>query len=257
MLSALVRTHLKGLPVSDADEEKVTLSYPVILTSSHSLTTDLSFDKIDGDTNLLNLDVDHERTRILRVGVGFSSTSSRQTSAFAATVSRGLGFAGAHVEKTIGRSVFTKMTMAASIDRQIASKVVVRLRAAGQYSAKALASSELFVVGGHQFGRAFPESSAGGDCGYAGSLEVGWSPATLKDGHHIEFYTFADGAGVQSKARYPYPAAETALASTGLGMRLVGRTTNVELTLAKSLVEPYPGTGAGWRLTFGASMNFG
>jgi hemolysin activation/secretion protein len=121
--------------------------------------------------------------------------------------------------------------------------LILRLRAAGQFSGGHLPESEEFAFGGEDFGRAFDYDTLSGDRGLATAGELAyqfgpyhpWSVTTLP-----ELYTFADWGKVWNTDTLLLPATDSA-ASAGIGSRATfgdHDQTIISLELARDLERP-------------------
>jgi hemolysin activation/secretion protein len=173
-------------------------------------------------------------------------------------VSHGLGIFGSDTALTLADPTFTRVNGRIGLDRAIGKHVVLRLAASGQWSDDALPAVERFIVGGADFGRAFPVALLAGDRGEAGSAELAWRP--LKGGRfaNTELYIFGDDAGVRYLERGPFPAASYDLASAGVGVRLAYREkARLDFEAARRVDVPFPGYGKGWQLNVAWRLSLG
>ena len=84
-----------------------------------------------------------------------------------------------------------------------------------------LLSSELFSLGGDQFGRGFDPSEVVGDHGIAGKLELRYSVHQPFDGiQSLMVYGFHDAGYVLQKTPVAGSPAKESLSSFGAGLRL-------------------------------------
>jgi hemolysin activation/secretion protein len=84
-----------------------------------------------------------------------------------------------------------------------------------------LLSSELFSLGGDQFGRGFDPSELVGDHGLAGKLELRYGlRQPVADIAGIMLYGFLDSGHVRQKTPQPGSDAKESLSSHGIGVRL-------------------------------------
>jgi len=120
------------------------------------------------------------------------------------------------------------------------------LRLAGQYANQPLVSAEQFAMGGAETVRGYLESSALGDTGWLGSLELrspNWAGQINPAGataqtawvQDLTVFAFVDAAQVRLSEPLPGQSASDMLMGTGLGLRLTGR---YGLSLALDLARP-------------------
>jgi hemolysin activation/secretion protein len=117
--------------------------------------------------------------------------------------------------------------------------------------------SELFALGGPDFGRAFLAASAQGDSALAGSAEIAFKPSDLNGWlAGLEAFAFADDGSTWYRARPFLLPVDYHLASAGAGARLpAGDKVRLELQAANALDADALGTRTGeWRFLFGVTM---
>ncbi len=124
---------------------------------------------------------------------------------------------------------------------------MVRGKATAQIAGGPLPISELFSLGGADYGRAFLTASALGDHGAAGPLEICFIPRGLPlflAG--LELFAFADEVAAWFEPRGLGPSSEAHLASVGGGIRLpFGANTRLELAATNAIAADAPGARAG------------
>ena len=96
-------------------------------------------------------------------------------------------------------------------------------RAQGQISDQPLISNEQFSAGGLETVRGYLESTAAGDNGLCGTLELRSPSLGTWLGHHIDewrFFVFTDGGYLTLRDALPQQTANFKLASYGVGSRM-------------------------------------
>ncbi|MES2711913.1 MAG: ShlB/FhaC/HecB family hemolysin secretion/activation protein [Pseudomonadota bacterium] len=233
-------------------------AYPVIRTANENLTVTAGLDVLETDQLLTGQIAASEATRVLRAGVSYSlSDGATRAGAISLVVSQGLDVLGARqrLEFFYGDPSFTKASAILAFNQALfGGTLVLRARAAGQYTGERLPSSELFTYGGAQFGRAFSAGSLAGDIGYSGSLALAVPLSFVPEAGPVievlrrsEVYAFIDYGRVQSHTPVPAPRGDRA-ASAGFGTNItVARNLFLTLEAARAIVEPRSVPGEGWR----------
>jgi hemolysin activation/secretion protein len=230
----------------------LTAAMPLIRGYKKNLTITLGLDGVNSDAAAFGSILSSDHTRALRIAAGYSSVSARSALSLGLTGSRGLDFLGAKGTAGFTDLTFTKVNGRVTYDRQIAKRLFVHLRAAGQWSDDKLAGAERFAVGGADFGRAFDSAFLTGDRGFAGSGELAWRPKLKGKLGGSEVYGFADAARLTIVARGLYAKGTYDLASAGGGVRLAyGSRGSLQLEGARVVETPYPGGPQGWRVNIG------
>jgi hemolysin activation/secretion protein len=134
----------------------------------------------------------------------------------------GLDALGARVtDPRLAESDFIKFNGRGSLTQQIAADWLLRLSASAQYGASKLPVSELYTIGGVEFGRAYPSASVLGDSGLAGFAELAWRPQQFPLGFRgSELYGFADAGSTWYGERLGFATQQFDAASAGGGVRL-------------------------------------
>jgi hemolysin activation/secretion protein len=254
-----LETRPRGTPLKGtATIAGLSLAYPVIRGYRQNLSLSLGLDGLNSDAAFVGSLISSDRTRALRLAAGYSDVGPKSVLTGGITLSRGLDLLGARSLAGITDTVFTKANARATWDRQIGQRLVLRLRAAGQYSRDRLAASERFAVGGLEFGRAFDAALLSGDRGVAGSAEVALRPTLPKPLAGSEVYGFVDGARLHVVPRLTQPGMSFALASAGAGVRLAYRDKgSFEIEAARAIDNPYPGYRGHWRINVGWRLSLG
>jgi hemolysin activation/secretion protein len=243
---------------------QLAVSHPLIRGFDENLVLSGDLDGVDSHNAIFGLAPVTEKVRAFRLGASYNRSRPDWALALSANLSQGLDFADAVTPEGGGRPDFTKLVLGASFNYLISAEWVARLRAASQISFNALPATELYALGGPDFGRAFLSDTALGDSALAGSAELAWAPGWLPGPlKGSEIFTFADDGASWYRAR-PFPSLgllllpqDFHLSSAGLGLRLpLFQETKLELEAADALSTNVPGTRAGvWRFLFGLSSS--
>ena len=234
------------------------VSWPMIRSYRTNLTLSGGLDGINSDQAVVADLVSTERTRVLRASAAYSKATPRMVLAASGTLSRGLDSLGARTAiPQIVDLDFTKVNLRASVSRAVGQTVRLSLAASGQWSDDFAPTSELFTLGGSEFGRGFPRALLVGDSGWGARAEAAWRPAALPTPvRGTEVYAFTDGGTAYINGRLSQPDRDTSLASAGLGARIaLGGRLVVEVEGARALKDPRPG-GDDWRMGFAVSGRF-
>jgi hemolysin activation/secretion protein len=147
----------------------------------------------------------------------------------------------------LGSASFATLRWDMSHEQSIGAGLSVRGRFAGQYAQQALVPAEQFGAGGANSVRGYLESSAFGDRGLLGSLELRTKPSEFAKSFTAQWLAFYDIA--QTTIVDPLPEQRTGytLAGAGAGLRVrSGRTASVSVDVARSF-HPVPPQDTGWR----------
>jgi hemolysin activation/secretion protein len=253
-----LRTDVGGLALSgQAQTLQLALSHPLIRSFEENLNLSVSLDGLDASNALLGTLISNEQVRALRGSAGYSLVDERSALTLSASLAQGLDIADAR--SLFGSPDFRKLVVQGGYNRLLGEDWVARLKATGQLSGGPLPISELFALGGADYGRAFLSASALGDQALAGSLEVGYLPKGLPSIlNGLEIFAFGDQGTTWLRRRGLLASTQVDLASVGAGIRLsLGRETRLELAAANAISANAPGTRAGsWLLLLGISSRF-
>ncbi len=238
----------------NAESLQLFARHPLIRSYEENLSLTADLDGLNSTNAVFGQAIADERVRALRVGAIYSLTSPVNALSLSGTLSLGLDALGAHIaDPLVAVPDFQKFTVQAGYDQLLGPKWIARLRTAGQYSAERLPVSELYALGGTQFGRAYPAATLVGDQGLAGSLELGWRPQfKLADAvSNTELYGFVDGGRSWLLHRGAAPGRSSDLASTGLGVRFatIAHTT-LQFEVSRQLIVPPLAGNASWGFEF-------
>ena len=206
--------------------EQGTLTYPIIRARLENLHVFGEFEYRDIDTDLGDIIFNRDKLRIARLGLDYDRTDTwNGVTALRGTIHQGIGIfdATAHgsplASRADGHSSFTKFTAAITRVQSLPDDLCVVATAAGQISNVPLLASEQLALGGPNFARAYDDGEISGDKGWAGSLELRYSPLLPKivpDG--VQFYVYFDGGQVWGESNEPLLNGST-LTSLGGGVR--------------------------------------
>lgn len=251
-----LRTRPKGSSLTgDAQALNLALSHPLIRSYVDNLYVTGSLDGLNSNNALLGQTISNDRTRALRLGLGYSHETDKLAVVAGATVSQGLDGLGARVDPLLGKADFRKLNLKLAANVQLVPQLILRLNGTAQLAGDLLPAAEQFALGGDEFGRGYEAAALVGDEGQAGSAELAFRPAKMLPAllEGSELYAFADAGQVTYKSRFGLPASTQGLSSAGGGVRLsIGSHYLVELEAAKPLVDldPFTPGGKGWRGVF-------
>ncbi|MGN6517313.1 MAG: ShlB/FhaC/HecB family hemolysin secretion/activation protein, partial [Rhizomicrobium sp.] len=203
-----LRTRIRALSLTgDAQTLQFGASYPLIRGYKENLLLSGSVDGIDSTNALLGLAVANENIRAARLAASYSLADPRWALALGANVSFGLGAFGARVTNAAAETPeFRKLVLQGRYNHLIGEDWVIRLRAASQIAFDKLPVSELYALGGPDFGRAFLQATTLGDSAFAQSLEIGFDPKGLTGLlAGMEIFGFADNGDTWYRARAGAP----------------------------------------------------
>lgn len=255
--AALARedTNGRGLSIS------VYARYPLILSRRRAvyLRAALEYQDVKED-RFGQLTID-DSLRVLRLQADYSALDSwGGTSFLTLEASQGFDILNASdasdpaLSRVDGEGVFTKFKLDLIRVQEIYGPVSLRLAAQGQIALAPLLSSEEFLLGGSQFGRAYDFGEISGEDGVAGSLELRYSReregTVLTD---YEVYGFYDVGAVWNRN-----TGRDSLASAGGGIRLgLLRRIQASVEVTKPLTRAVASTGdQDWRVFFSLGARF-
>jgi hemolysin activation/secretion protein len=215
----------------------ITLTYPVIRSTKTNLTLTTSLDGINSSNYYLDTAFGSYRTRVVRLGAGFSRADDRNGYALGLVLSHGIDALGAQAFTGFSQNGFAKVNAQAVVVRGLTKKLSLKLTARGQYSTSLLPVTERAVIGGPDAGQAYQIGILTGDKAATGSAELSWTlPVKSRLLGGTALFTYVDGAvgGTVARPYYGLPADSFSLASAGAGVRfkLLGKlTASVQLAL--------------------------
>jgi hemolysin activation/secretion protein len=190
-LTSTTRTRIDG----HAEVASLGASYPLIRAYQRNLTLSASIDGVNSDNAVLGSLLSRERTRAARGAASVSDVGAKHDLSASLSVSRGLDILGADTAVTLADPRFVKVAGKVALNRSFGKHVIARFSTAGQWSRDPLPAVERFIVGGPDFGRAFPVAALAADRGDAESLELAWRPRLPTMFDSSELYVFGDRAG--------------------------------------------------------------
>lgn len=241
------------------------ISHPVLLSREHALTLRAKAEVRHITEERFNTETIDDRLRVVRGQIDYAFQDGLQgTNFFVFEASQGLDILAATEAGDSNRSRndadggFTKFKLDAVRLQQIWGPFSLRLAGQGQVSLDPLLSSEEFLLGGGQFGRAYDFGEISGEDGVAGSAElrIGDNP-DLDYLSRYEFYGFYDRGTLWDRNAASGEGHET-LSSAGGGIRLtVLPNLQTSFEAAKPLNRAAESTGdKGVRVFFSLSAQF-
>ncbi|MDG5496096.1 ShlB/FhaC/HecB family hemolysin secretion/activation protein [Niveispirillum sp. BGYR6] len=217
---------LKPLEIdSEVVAEVATIAYPLIRSRLENLRLVGEFEYRNVKTDLSDKAFNEDRLRILRAGLSYDRSDSWDgITAARITLHQGLDVLGATDHKAplasraAGHTEYLKVTADLTRVQQLPNNFSVLATLTSQFTKTPLLASEEIALGGPNFGRAYNEGEISGDNGWAGSLELRYSPALAILPQGVQFYAFYDGGQVWSLSN-TRPSGHVTLASTGGGVR--------------------------------------
>jgi hemolysin activation/secretion protein len=204
-----------------------TLTYPIIRSRLQNLRAVGEVEYRDVTTQANDAPFNRDNLRILRLGISYDRTDSwNGITALQATVHEGLGVLGATrhgsplASRADGNSEYTKFTGGLTRLQQLPDHFSLFATVTGQVSSAPLLASEQIALGGGSFGRAYDEGEISGDNGWAGSMELRFTPnppKLLPNG--VQLYAFFDGGEVWDISKVPPLIGGQSLSSAGAGVR--------------------------------------
>lgn len=236
------------------------LTYPLLRSYERDLYLTVGIDGADNRNAFLGFTFANDRSRAVRAALAYAWQTDTRSAFASVAASQGLDALGARNSGPgISELDFQKLNLRAGSNLAIGSRAVLRLNGAAQVSGDRLPATELFSLGGDEFGRRFPASIIAGDRGLAGALELAYAPAALPASlQGSEAYTFIDGGKVWYRSRLGFPQTEAQLASVGAGVRAtLAKRVVVQVEGARSLDNPAAGFArGGWRGFFSVRSLF-
>lgn len=204
-----------------------TLSYPVIRSRLENLRAVGEFEYRDVNTDISGDRFNRDRLRILRGGFSYDRTDTWDgITAVRGLVHQGLDIldasklGSAYASRERGRSDFTKFTADITRVQQLPASFSVLATATVQAAGTPLLASEQIALGGPSYGRAFDEGEISGDNGWAGSLELRYTPVVPDNAfaQAVQIYGFMDGGVVWNRSSLEQNS-RNSLVSVGGGVR--------------------------------------
>lgn len=219
--------YLRDLVRLNGDSTNLTaqLSYPVLRSRALTMLGKLSLSDWRSSAEDRGVPRLRDRLRVARIGVEWSTETSTRIQG-ELTLSRGLGFAGmtragdplASRQGAGGR--FSKIDFTLQVIRPLSDSFRLQAVAAGQYSNRALLSSEEFALGGSRIGRAFEFNAVTGPRGIGGALELSYRLGRSKGPIGDPWlFAFVDGGKAFDAKGSAASGNRRSLASVGIGSR--------------------------------------
>ena len=230
------------------DSKTVTLAYshPVIRSREQNLYLRGALSTFNSKTEIFGVQDTDDRVRPLRLGLTYDrSDALGGVNIVDAEFSHGLRALGASsngdpfLSRPNGKVDFSKVTLYAARLQSLPANWSMLAGVNAQHALTDLLASELFGVGGEQFGRGYDPSEILGDHGIALKLELrygGTLPAQTPTSYTA--YGFYDVGKVRQRTPVPGVDAVQSAASAGLGVRLsLGRQLSGFVELAQPLTR--------------------
>ncbi|MDO9334826.1 MAG: ShlB/FhaC/HecB family hemolysin secretion/activation protein [Caulobacter sp.] len=255
--------YLETHPNNGVDGEATTgalyVSWPALRGYKTNLVLTGGIDGIDSANAQLGEQIASEKVRTLRGSAGLQRLHDKSSGSVAVTLSAGIDGLGARSPVPGQADLdFLKLGLNADYVRDLTPNHWLSLGFTGQASGDRLPTSEQFVLGGSDYGRAYPSALVSGDSGVAVKAELGWRPGKLlpKPIDGSEVYGFVDHGWVWARDRPGFPGDDAELGSAGAGVRLnLGKNLTVEVEGARAVDDPRPGKD-GWAANFGFTLRY-
>lgn len=225
-----------------SNSAEVSVSHPWVRSREQNLSTTFSLDARNSKTESFGTEIIDDKLRHVRLGTSYNLIHWGGLTSIDATISKGLGIfdytkKGDLMASRLGASADSSK-LQAHIKRYqpLFENAALTVRASGQWAFHPLLSSELFGIGGTDYGRAFDFSAITGDSGYAASAELSYAiPTGLKDINNLSVYSFIDGGNVYDEASLVGDNWK-GLYSTGIGLDIsTHNILNARLELARPI----------------------
>jgi len=249
--------------------ETLRISHPLMRSRTSNLYVRGSFiwRDVETDVDTGSIATTRDHLRILRAGGSYDLVDRfRGVNFIDVEVSQGLPIFGATTRgqsssRPNANGTFTKINVEASrLQSLFVPGLNVYVAAQGQYSMDRLLSSELFGVGGSQFGRGYDPSEIAGEHGFATKVELQYGgPADFRFLQGYQFFAFWDYGKVWHASRNAGDPAHDSLMSAGAGVRLnFINAVSGEFFLAKPLTRGIAGrdNADDWRGFFSLTTRF-
>jgi hemolysin activation/secretion protein len=213
---------------NESDSLALSVSYPLLRSRAQNLSLRASLGSHDGKSSLLGVVESEDHVRSARVGFTWDYADSLGGVSLAdAEYSQGISGMGSSrngdpmLSRAQGRVDYSKLSLYLARVQSISQRLSVLAALNAQHAFTDVLSSELFAVGGEQFGRGYDPSELTGDHGLAGKIEVRYGVHQPLAGiQNLIFYGFRDVGEVRQKTPAAGAAAKESLSSNGFGMRL-------------------------------------
>lgn len=210
---------------SEVLSELATVSYPLIRSRLENLRLVGEFEYRNVKTDLTDLAFSKDRLRILRAGFSYDRSDNwRGITAARVTLHQGLDIFGATdhgqplATRIAGHAEYLKVTADLTRVQQLSDNFSLLATFTSQFTKTPLLASEEIALGGPNFGRGYNDGEISGDNGWAGSIELRYSPELALLPRGVQFYAFYDGGQVWSLSN-TRPSGHVTLASAGGGVR--------------------------------------
>lgn len=204
-----------------------TLTYPIIRSREENLRAVGEFEYRDVSTTINGDIFNRDRLRILRGGLSYDRTDGWDgITAVRGLVHQGLKIAGATdvgsslASRQFGRSDYTKFTADITRVQQLPANFSVMATATAQVTPNPLLASEQIALGGRNYARGYDEGEVSGDEGWAGALELRYTPAIPENRwvQGVQLFGYVDSGQVWAASSKETVGRQT-LTSVGGGVR--------------------------------------
>jgi hemolysin activation/secretion protein len=213
---------------SESDSLVLNYSYPVIRSRAQNLSVRASLGSHDGKTKIFNVVETEDHIRSARLGFTWDYADALGGVNLAdVEYSQGIDGLGASrngdptLSRALGRVDYRKLNAYLARVQTLSARWSILAAVSAQQAYTDLLSSELFSLGGDQFGRGFDPSELVGDHGIASKLELRYGVRQPIAGiAGFMLYGFRDFGQVRQKTPQPGSDARESLSSWGFGLRL-------------------------------------
>jgi hemolysin activation/secretion protein len=243
-----------GLPSTvkrsvEQDKVGLTVSYPVILSNTQSLTVSGSAYGVRDEDRYTNQDTGatlglRSQARVLQTQVDWAQASNQQTRHATVVIAKGVNVLGASKDgftnipdESVTNPIdlnFTRVGGTVSQTNQLPLGLATSVSATGQYSAQSLPTSEQITFGAQRYALAYEPGEAAGDSGWAAAVELNraFSVNTTYLKALVPYISYAIARTYLSKSS----AAPVRLASLSVGLRISdSRFYSLDLSVGKAV----------------------
>lgn len=231
----------------ETSSQTATLMYrhPLIRSRAQNFSIRGGFTLHEGETRIFNVVDTRDRIRVLKIGGTYDRADAwHGINLLDIELSRGISGLGSSskndmlLSRPYGKVDFTKLSLYAARLQSLSPRVSLLAAVNAQYAFNDLLSSELFSLGGAQFGRGYDPSELVGDTGAALKLELRYS-GFMPDTPVVAYtaYTFYDAGIVYYRSPGGTDKSDSA-ASAGVGLRVsLGKNASCYVEVAKPLTR--------------------
>ena len=214
--------------ISESRQFDFALSYPLIRAVRQTLKLEVGGYYTKSNNILNGIEFSEDAIRAVYAGAQYTGRiGDTITVGGAFRMTQGLSIFGAGPDNTLHSRLgavpnFTKLYGNATLVYAATERLLITLKATGQYSPDSLFSSEEISFGGAQFGRGYDTSEISGDSGYGFSAQAGYRfDVEVLGGWSLTPYTFIDHSRVFNQ--HVDLQGNAQLLSTGVGINASNR----------------------------------